>query len=76
MNRTLIETYYPSVNLEDIDNVERHMSKEELIEMKNKLDSLTSNLYGIPDVSTRALMEKMLRYGYFSAHLKLGNNKS
>jgi len=73
MKRTSYRTYYPSVTLEDIDNTERHMSKEELIELKDKQDTLISNLFGIQDIQTRALIEKFFRYGYYAAHIELGD---
>jgi hypothetical protein len=73
MERTAFCGYFKHVTLEDLDNIERLMSKEELLEMKDKLDGLMNSLFGIPDVQTRALMEQSFKRGYLAAHFTPGN---
>lgn len=72
--KTEYETWGSHVSLLDIHNVEEVMSKEELVEMNRKILSLMGSLPGIKDAQTHALIEKMLRYGYYMAHMRLGGN--
>lgn len=73
MERTVLQAYDKYLSLQDIDNVEDSMSKEELHQMRFKMQSLMNNLLGIKNVQTRALMEQMFKRGYLAAHIVPGD---